>query len=353
MARPVVSEVVENRRFQGKLDRPLPASRYLDTTNVTFEILFECADKSVDRVERKISVLEDEFGELFVNSSEKPSSRPLGEIVMEAVLYTTTPATPSYPLVKKSLADFPMFRSCEPLNSPRNFVTSRLTDAPNLLTYNLADRTIRSGNVACLAAGGSTMIKWGTVLDTLKNGQEAGTLSDWFRVQRQARIGETAQGAIDRLVTRFVNEYNIELKRKFGHTEAELMGLSKKDPVTIEKKDRLPGIRKEIFQELHEGFPGSLPPILVDYRPKVIGQAYEGQTLHLKSKCAVCQNVYPYLVPTEVGGQNPQPPQDYEFPAELHPKRLKVPRGCCAECLVFVPTIGALKMAKKLMEQLE
>ena len=103
MARPVVSEVVENRRFQGKLDRPLPASRYLDTTNVTFEILFECADKSVDRVERKISVLEDEFGELFVNSSEKPSSRPLGEIVMEAVLYTTTPATPSYPLVKKSL----------------------------------------------------------------------------------------------------------------------------------------------------------------------------------------------------------------------------------------------------------
>ncbi|KAI4256527.1 MAG: hypothetical protein L6R42_006168 [Xanthoria sp. 1 TBL-2021] len=273
--------------------------------------------------------------------------------------------------------DFPTFRGREPINSPRGFANSRLTDAPNLLTYNLADKTVRSGNVACLAVGGkydvscyylhsallvnmtlkgkistgSTMIKWGMVLDTLKIGQGADVLSDWFRVQREARIG-AAQNAVNRLVRRFVDEYNAKLKKKFNHTEEEFMKLRKKDPVTIEKKGRLPGIRKKILQKLHERFPGSLPSVLVEYRKNVIGQAYEGQTLLLKSKCAVCQNIYPFLVPTNVRGRNPQPAQDYDDPAELSPKRLEVPRGCCAECLVFIPTMGALNLVSRLVEQL-
>lgn len=131
------------------------------------------------------------------------------------------------------------------------------------------------------------------------------------------------------------------------------MRLEKTKKATIELKERLPAIKKKILQKLHERFPGLLPPVLVDYRNSgIIGQAYEGQTLDLKSKCAVCQNIYPFEVPTKVRGENPQPGQDYSDPAELSPKRLEVPRGCCAECLVFIPTMGALNLVNRLVEQL-
>ncbi|KAL9023805.1 MAG: hypothetical protein Q9180_008100 [Flavoplaca navasiana] len=290
-----------------------------------------------------------------------PSSRPLGEIVMEARLRTTIP-NPFGPLqVKQWLVGFSTFRSCEPVNHPLGFDRSRLTDAPNLLKYNLADRAVRPGNVACLAAGvlrtghistGSTLVKWGTALDTLKIEQGTDSLSDWFRIQRQARVGD-AQATIDRLVGRFVGEYNDKLKSKFGHTELEWFALRRgKDPETVEKRGRLASIRQGILKKLHTRFPGLLPQVLVEYREKVIGQAYEGQTMLLKSKCAVCQNVYPYQVPTNILGHNPQPPADYDDPAELSPKRFNTWRGCCAECLIFIPTMKILQMWNTLINQL-
>ncbi|KAL8877585.1 MAG: hypothetical protein Q9198_004423 [Flavoplaca austrocitrina] len=196
------------------------------------------------------------------------------------------------------------------------------------------------------------MVKWGYSLDTLKIGQGTDGLSDWFRAQRQARVGD-AQATIDRLVGRFVGEYNGKLKSKFGHTELEWLALRNlKDKKIVEKRGLLADIKERILKKLHARFPGALPQVLVDYRNEVIGQAYEGQTVLLKSKCAVCQNVYPYEVPTNIFGHNPQPPPDYADPAELSPRRLNTSRGCCAECLIFIPTMKILQMWGKLINQL-
>ncbi|KAL8881868.1 MAG: hypothetical protein Q9192_007702 [Flavoplaca navasiana] len=361
MSKPVEDAVLDNSQHTGSV-KALPASRYLDTTTVTFESLRECLRNSSDCVTRKFSTLREAFGVHFQSPSPMPSSRPLGEIVMEARLRSTLPSPFGLLQVKQWLVDFATFRSCEPVNRPLGFDRSRLTDAPNLLKYNLADRAVRPGNVACLAAGGEFIFSAAVYthanapnsysLDTLKIGQGTDGLSDWFRAQRQARVGD-AQATIDRLIGRFVGEYNDKLKSKFGHTELEWLALRRlKDKKTVEKRGILAGIREGILKKLHARFPGALPQVLVEYRKEVIGQAYEGQTVLLKSKCAVCQNVYPYQVPTNIFGHNPQPPPDYDDPAELSPKRLNTWRGCCAECLIFIPTMKILQMWSTLINQL-
>lgn len=69
MVTPVEKEVVDSSRFQGQVAKPLPASRYLDTTNITFKSLREFAMNSSDRVYAKLLTLREEFGELFESSS--------------------------------------------------------------------------------------------------------------------------------------------------------------------------------------------------------------------------------------------------------------------------------------------
>ena len=87
----------------------------------------------------------------------------------------------------------------------------------------------------------------------------------------------------------FVGDYNDKLESKFGHLELEWMALRRgKDPKIVEKRGRLASIREAILKKLHAKFPGRLPPVLVDYRKEVIGQAYKGQTVLLKSKCVQC-----------------------------------------------------------------
>lgn len=83
-------QAVQNGAFQGQVAKPLPASRYLDSSTITFDFLRECLAESKDCFRMKFAAFCDLFPEME-NSPAEGSNRPLGEIVMEARLLSTAP----------------------------------------------------------------------------------------------------------------------------------------------------------------------------------------------------------------------------------------------------------------------
>ena len=89
MSKPVEDAVVDNSQYTGNV-KTLPASRYLDTTTVTFDSLRQCLRNSSDCLNRKFSTLREAFEDHFQSRFPMPSSRPLGEIVQQNASRTAT-----------------------------------------------------------------------------------------------------------------------------------------------------------------------------------------------------------------------------------------------------------------------
>lgn len=88
IAEPVEEQAVKNGDFQGRILKPAPASRYLDSSIITFEFLRKSLRESQRAFAYKFTALMDYFP-YMAGSQENGSNRPLGEIIMEAWLKST------------------------------------------------------------------------------------------------------------------------------------------------------------------------------------------------------------------------------------------------------------------------
>ncbi|KAL8648914.1 MAG: hypothetical protein Q9210_004706 [Variospora velana] len=387
-----IDRVAGTTRFNNAV---LPARRYRNTTTTTFQALREQLEYCHRVAQSKLAYWEVLMEENEIQVQSGMSRRPMGEIVMEAMLCTRGPVNMTQ--ARSSLESLPSIRQQNSTQSPEslNFSLSRLGLDQNLfhMGLNLNDPTAYlnffpiAGSNGQLFTG-STLIQWGSALGGLLVQGSNDSLHVWFRKERQMRFSREQQKHLDHVIKKFLAEYDLEMKeesrrqlidiiktsqplgtmlteeqlqthrlvRRYTEAEIRAMGGGEKRHGTYQThrqlKLRMPLMRRHCLGKLNDRFGQKLPTRLQVFykRHPMVGQAYAGHTLALKRKCPVCTSVFPFGSAT---GVEAMPAQNWERVAELDPNRSAAPKGCCAEALVAAAFVSAGGLDDELSLQIQ
>lgn len=134
---------------------------------------------------------------------------------------------------------------------------------------------------------------------------------------------------------------HLEEQRALDHQEREFS--ENKEVVA-----RFLKAKTKALKHLGETYSVTWPPVMQKFhQAELYGQAYSGQDYALKRKCPVCAAVYPFQVAENILKVR-RTPQNWKDVGEADPNKINGPRGCCAEALVFIGTVRALRLFDEL-----
>ncbi|KAI4267201.1 MAG: hypothetical protein L6R35_006873, partial [Caloplaca aegaea] len=350
-------------QLSGRVRRPIQRRRYADPSAVFVHVLrlklYNAYCVFQKRHDWWIAVFQ---GVIHENSNLMNfSTRSLPEILAESVLMSTIPT----PTSMRNPASIGNWLCSLPVTSSRVPNYQRLYDIRldreeiyQRWNLNSDHEVARSGSVACVSAvwiegylaTGSTLIKWGDELATLRVGRGTLTLRDWFREQRQTRFGPGQQRVINGIVGSFRRSFHFNVSQICGYTELECRALPANHADKERVENELPMVKKQAILGLDMNILG--PPtnaVLDEFRQRAIGLAYSGQTFALKPRCYACRLIYPFAWPQGAQHVVLNRDKDLETVAELDLKRTGANGGCCGEALSFVQAMWHIKQGNALM----
>ncbi|KAL8650967.1 MAG: hypothetical protein Q9210_003511 [Variospora velana] len=371
--KPVIQYLV-NLNISGPVHNPLQGSLYyIDPEDVDFGAIRNSLYRLFGVFHKRLDLWTDVFeGTIDIDSNLVDfTTRPLSEIVMEAILMSSVPDSSrrTRETMGRLTIDYNITGSLENATSltPKEgaFLHGERLDRTEVFArhnLNPSHNLLRMGSVACVSAvckfafakgpsayvtgngtrgirgilaTGSTLIKWGYELGSLRIGRGTITLHEWFRQQRQTRFASDMQDLLNRLVGRYRTVYHQRVKQDCNYTELEWRALpggqtkkSVKPRLEASKPRAVLGLNASIFNQ-------QVNAILGHFQERSIGLAFSGHAFAMKPRCYACQVLYPFAWPHDARHIT-LAVKDTDSVAELDLNRLGGPCGCCAEALSFV-----------------
>ena len=237
-------------------------------------------------------------------------------------------------------------------------------------------QTLGIGFVACVAAlwtggssttgklfTGSILVNWGSHLTELRiAGDNATNLQKWSRKQRQSRFTQVEQQILNPLVENAIERMYSWVREVADNQDDHTLrqyrtgkGKPRKDFKEI--KGKVDAAKKTMMKRLVEEYEDELPTVIRSLycnpnRPTLhIGLSYHGESLDAKRKCPICETLFKFPMAHGPLAE----PQEYWSPSkvgELDYRRWGMPRGCCAEAILFMRAIDDVRATDYLRREL-